>query len=102
VKLSDKKTDTREVCGTATALCPQYRVLIHNDDSTPMPFVVGILIEIFKKEQQEALEIMMAAHTGGVALVCVLPLEQAEFRIDQAHSVSRAQKFPLTFTCEPE
>jgi len=81
---------------------PMYRVLIHNDDVTPMDFVVGVLVEIFRKTLVEASEIMLTAHEKQVALVVVLPLEQAELRIDQAHSVSRTAKFPLTFTCEPE
>lgn len=82
--------------------CPMYRVLIHNDDVTPMDFVVAVLVDIFKKNVAEAGEIMFTAHEKQVALVVVLPLEQAELRIEQAHSVSRTAKFPLTFTCEPE
>jgi len=82
--------------------CPMYRVLIHNDDVTPMDFVVQVLVDIFKKNLAEAGEIMFTAHETQVALVVVLPLEQAELRIDQAHSVARAAKFPLTFTSEPE
>ncbi len=83
-------------------LTPRYRVLIHNDDVTPMDFVVHVLLAVFKKEIQDAMEIMITAHKTGVALVVVLPLEEAELRIEQAYSMSRTQKFPLTFTCEPE
>ena len=45
---------------------------------------------------------MFTAHNTGVALVTVLPLEEAELRTEQAHSLARTQKFPLTFTYEPE
>jgi len=86
---------------TTTRLTPQYRVLIHNDDVTPMDFVVYILMDIFKKEINEAAEIMITAHQTSVALVTILPLEQAELRVDQAHSLARAQKFPLTLSIEP-
>ena len=81
---------------------PQCRVLIHNDDVTPMDFVVCVLLEVFKKNEADAIEIMLTAHSTGVALVAVLPLEEAELRVDQAHSMARTAKYPLTFTCEPE
>ena len=87
---------------TTTRLAPQYRVLIHNDDVTPMDFVVYVLLTIFKKAVPDAEEIMLAAHNSGVALVTVLPLEQAELRVDQAHALARTRKFPLTLTYEPE
>lgn len=83
-------------------LAPQYRIMIHNDDVTPMDFVVFVLRDIFRKESQEAITIMLEAHETNVALVTVLPVEEAEFRVDRAHALARAQKFPLTFTLEPE
>lgn len=76
--------------------------MIHNDDVTPMDFVVYVLRDIFRKEVQEAVTIMLEAHETDVALVAVLPAEEAEFRVDRAHAVARARKFPLTFTLEPE
>jgi ATP-dependent Clp protease adaptor protein ClpS len=85
-----------------SGFCPQYRVLVHNDPVTTMDFVVGVLVQVFGRSVEQAVEIMFAAHTSDVALVVVLPLEQAELRIEQAHSLARARHFPLTFTCEPE
>ncbi|MCI0340053.1 MAG: ATP-dependent Clp protease adaptor ClpS [Planctomycetales bacterium] len=87
---------------TTPRLAPRYRVLIHNDDVTPMEFVVDVLRGVFAKEETEAVTIMLEAHHTGVALVAVLALEQAEWRIGEAHSLARARKFPLTFTAEPE
>jgi ATP-dependent Clp protease adaptor protein ClpS len=81
---------------------PMYRVFIHNDDVTPMDFVVDTLRSIFKKREQDAVEIMLKAHHSGLAHVVTLPLEQAEFRVDQTHSLARARKFPLKMTYEPE
>jgi ATP-dependent Clp protease adaptor protein ClpS len=81
---------------------PRYRVFIHNDDVTPMDFVVDTLRGIFHKPQTEAIEIMLQAHKTGVAHVITLPLEQAEFRVDQAHSLARTRKYPLKLTYEPE
>lgn len=84
-----------------TRLAPQYRVLIHNDDVTPMEFVVGVLRKVFKKGVTDAMQIMLTAHFTGIALVVVLPLEEAELRVQQAHSLARTAKYPLTFTYEP-
>ena len=83
-------------------LTPRYKVLLHNDDVTTADFVVYVLIEVFKKSLQEAVDLMATAHTTGIALVTVLPLEEAELRAQQAHALARTQKFPLMFTYEPE
>jgi ATP-dependent Clp protease adaptor protein ClpS len=85
-----------------TRLTPRYKVLIHNDDVTPMELVVQVLQEVFKKSIFESTQIMLKAHFTGVALVTVLPLEEAELRVDQAHSMARARNYPLTFSIEPE
>ena len=81
---------------------PLYRVLIHNDDRTPMEYVVQILRSVFTRPEPEAIQIMLTAHTTGISHVATYPLEQAEFRVDQAHSQARARKYPLKFTYEPE
>lgn len=85
-----------------TKLSPLYRVLIHNDDVTPMDFVVRVLREIFRLESPRAVEVMWEAHTGGVAHVVTEPLERAEFHVDQVRSLSRPRGYPLTFSIEPE
>jgi ATP-dependent Clp protease adaptor protein ClpS len=83
-------------------LAPRYKVFVHNDDITPMWFVTRILQGIFGLEEQRAEQVMLEAHTNGVAFVVALSLEQAEFRVEQAHSMARAARYPLTFTYEPE
>ena len=85
-----------------TRLAPLYRVLIHNDDITPMDFVVRVLGEIFHLSWAKSMEVMLAAHFKGVAHVVTEPLERAEFHVDQARSLARARKYPLTFTVERE
>jgi ATP-dependent Clp protease adaptor protein ClpS len=87
---------------TQTRLAPLYRVLIHNDDITPMDFVVRVLGEIFHLAWAHSMEIMLEAHSKGVAHVLTEPLERAEFHVDQARSLSRARHFPLTFSVERE
>ena len=85
-----------------TRLAPRYKVLIHNDNETTMGFVVAVLSSIFSLNGNAALQVMTEAHHKGIALVGVYAFEQAEFRVEQAHSIARTQGFPLTFTYEPE
>lgn len=87
---------------TQTRYAPRYRVLIHNDDKTPMDFVVAILTHVFKLQFEAAVQIMIEAHKSGLALVTVEPLERAEFHVEQCKSLSSTRKLPLTFTMEPE
>lgn len=94
--------DPRPEVDAEPRLAPLYRVLIHNDDVTPMDFVVRVLREIFHLDTGKAVEIMWAAHTGGVAHVVSEPLERAEFHVDQARSLSRPRGYPLSFSIEPE
>jgi ATP-dependent Clp protease adaptor protein ClpS len=96
------QTVAEPVADSKTQLSPLYRVLIHNDDVTPMDFVVRVLEEIFRLDAARSVDVMMEAHVKGVAHVVTEPLEQAEFHVDQTRSLSRARHFPLTFSIEPE
>ena len=85
-----------------TELEPLYRVLIHNDDVTPMDFVVNILQNIFMLGTDRALDIMYTAHFKGNAYVQTLPKSEAEKRINRAHFAAGAEGYPLHFSMEPE
>lgn len=82
-------------------LDPPYDVIIHNDDITPMDFVVLVLFHLFKLALPDAERVMLQAHTHGQAYVTTLSLEEAKYRVLQAHRAARAQSYPLTFTIEP-
>jgi ATP-dependent Clp protease adaptor protein ClpS len=83
-------------------LARRYRVLLHDDDVTPMDFVVQVLIAIHRLDAERAVEVMLEAHHTGTALVRLIGLEEAEFRVAESHAASRARGFPLTFSIEPE
>lgn len=85
-----------------TDLEPMYRVIIHNDDLTPMDFVVRILERIFFIPVQAAAAIMYEAHFNGAAYVQSLPKSEAESRIARAHFASGLEGYPLHFSMEPE
>lgn len=78
-----------------------YRVIIENDDTTPMEFVVTVLRVIFVRSNEQAVAIMREAHTAGRALVVMLPLREAQDRVYDAHSQARAAGYPLSFYLEP-
>jgi ATP-dependent Clp protease adaptor protein ClpS len=84
-----------------TGLAPQWKVILHDDPVTTFDFVLGILRRVFAKPAGEAYRITREAHDTGSALVEVLPLEQAELRREQVHSLARTRGFPLTVTLEP-
>lgn len=85
-----------------TATEPPYRVIIHNDDVTPMDFVVRILLTVFLLTGASAIQVMYAAHYHGSAHVQTLPKNVAEQRILQAHLSARLAGYPLRFTIERE
>ena len=87
---------------TKTELEPLYRVIIHNDDVTPMDFVVNVLTSIFVLSQPNALEVMLTAHYKGAAYVQTLPKTEAEKRINKAHFAAGLEGYPLHFSIEPE
>ncbi len=88
--------------GKQTAEAPPYRVLIHNDDVTPMDFVTHILGTIFLVPDPNAAHIMYTAHLNGTAYVQTLPKPEAKRRINKAHFAARLRSYPLLFSMEPE
>jgi ATP-dependent Clp protease adaptor protein ClpS len=87
---------------TKTELEPLYRVIIHNDDVTPMDFVVNVLTSIFMLSQPDSMDVMLTAHFNGAAYVQTLPKSEAEKRINKAHFAAGLEGYPLHFSIEPE
>jgi ATP-dependent Clp protease adaptor protein ClpS len=81
---------------------PLYDVIIHNDDVTPMDFVVTILLSIFQLAGIRAAQVMYTAHHNGSAYVQTLPKAEAVRRVGLAHMSARLNKYPLEFTIQPQ
>ena len=79
---------------------PPYRVLILNDDYTPMEFVVEVLMDVFGKDEAEAVHIMLKVHVEGSGLAGMYPFEIAETKVDEVHARARAEGHPLRATME--
>lgn len=81
---------------------PPYRVIIHNDDVTPMDFVISVLLNIFLLAGPRAIQVMYTAHIHGSAYVQTLPKPEALLRVHRAELAARLQGYALTFTLERE
>ncbi len=79
-----------------------YKVLLLNDDFTPMEFVVHVIETFFNKTHQEATEVMLHVHRRGVGLCGVFTYEIAETKVAQVMDFARANEHPLQCTMEKE
>jgi ATP-dependent Clp protease adaptor protein ClpS len=102
IALPKTTTDVEYVIVSDEELERPYRVIIQNDDVTPMDFVVLVLLTIFGLDIERAFEVMLAAHTNGRALVATLPFEEAQQRVYEAQSQAREAGYPLSFYLEPD
>lgn len=78
----------------------QYKVVMYNDDFTPMDFVVEILEMIFKQEPQEAVELMMRVHTEGQAVVGWYFYDIAMTKTQEAIHLARQKGYPFQVKVE--
>jgi ATP-dependent Clp protease adaptor protein ClpS len=79
-----------------------WKVLLLNDDYTPMEFVVQLLESVFDKSPAEAYRIMMKVHVEGRGLCGVYPFEIAETRVTTTEELARQSGFPLKAVMEQE
>jgi len=79
-----------------------YKVLLLNDDYTPMEFVVHVLERFFSKPREEAVQIMLHVHRHGVGICGVYTFEVAETKVAQVIELARRHQHPLQCTMEKE
>lgn len=77
-----------------------FRVLLHNDDYTTMEFVITILVEVFRKQAEQAAAIMLNIHERGVGQCGVYTREIAETKVHIVHKRAKRAGFPLKATLE--
>jgi ATP-dependent Clp protease adaptor protein ClpS len=80
----------------------RFKVMLHNDDFTPMEFVVHVLEDVFRRSKAEATRIMLTVHNDGVAIAGVYPREVAETKCALTVQYARDNGYPLLLTTEPE
>ena len=79
-----------------------YKVLLLNDDYTPMEFVVHVLEQFFRKSHDEAMQIMLHVHTKGVGVCGIFTYEIAETKVVQVVDYAKKHQHPLQCTMEKE
>ncbi|MCO5187254.1 MAG: ATP-dependent Clp protease adaptor ClpS [Anaerolineae bacterium] len=93
--------EIEEIVEQAEEIEPPWQVIIHNDDVTPMDFVVLALLRFFDLDSDRAMKVMLTAHYMGEALVGVYPRDDAQRRVGRAHFAAALEGYPLTFSAEP-
>lgn len=79
-----------------------FRVLLHNDNYTTMEFVVQVLMSVFQKPRDEAIQIMLSVHHDGLGICGIYPCEIAETKAAVVHKMAAENDFPLKCSVEPE
>ena len=106
----DEDQEDQEDQGTAVAVAtikpklkkpPLYRVIIFNDDYTPMEFVVYVLQTFFGIDRDKATQIMLAIHTHGKGVCGIFTKEVAETKSAQVNNFARENEHPLISEIEP-
>jgi ATP-dependent Clp protease adaptor protein ClpS len=108
MKLVDSHDDDAERdVGTTTATAkpqlqqpPLYKVILLNDDYTPMEFVVHVLEAFFGMNREKATQIMLTVHTQGSAVVGIFPRDIAETKSEQVNQYAQENQHPLISTVE--
>ncbi len=104
----DRDGDGGTVTGVVTKTKPKtkkpsmYKVLLLNDDYTPMEFVVLILERYFNKSTEEATQIMLHVHRRGVGVCGLFTYEVAETKVTQVVDLARQNQHPLQCTMEKD
>ena len=106
----DKKQGDKGGTGTDVITKPRtrtkkprlYKVLLLNDDYTPMDFVIYVLEQYFNKSRSEATGIMLQVHKSGIGICGVFTYEVAETKVSQVMNIARQNEHPLQCTMEKE
>ena len=104
----DHDSDIGDATGVVTKIKPKvkkpsmYKVLLLNDDYTPMEFVVHVLERLFHKSTEEATRIMLHVHRSGVGVCGVYTYEVAESKVVQVVDLARNNEHPLQCTMEKD
>ena len=80
----------------------QYKVILHNDDYTPMDFVVQVLMSVFKKDELAATQIMLNVHNLGKGVCGVYSYEIAETKVARVHQLAEQNEYPLHASMEAD
>ena len=78
----------------------RYYVIMHNDDATPFDFVIDVLVELYRHDEQTAADLANKIHIEEKAIVGMYNLEIAEQKIEETVRLSRTNGYPLTVSLD--
>jgi len=100
--MSETTTQQRSLVTTNIIEPKKYKVIILNDDQTPMEFVVDVLINIFNHNQHSSEQLMLKIHNEGSAVAGIYPYEIAEQKGVETTHLARQAGYPLNVKIESE
>ncbi|MEM5551720.1 ATP-dependent Clp protease adapter ClpS [Pseudoalteromonas neustonica] len=80
----------------------KYKVILNNDDYTPMDFVIEVLTTFFNMDSDRATDVMLQVHQNGRAICGVYTADVAYSKVDQVNRYARDNEHPLLCSCEQE
>ena len=102
--MSESFSDSKELVETGTDNQVQepemFKVLLHNDDYTTMEFVIYVLMVVFRKQMDEARQIMLNVHRQGIGVCGIFTYEIAETKADMVIQMARQNGYPLRCSLE--
>lgn len=95
-------TEVKETVETTISEPGRYKVVFYNDDTTPMEFVIALLIKVFRHSEDAAMELTLKVHNDGSAVAGVYAFEVAEQKGVEATNIARQNGYPLVVKVEAE
>ncbi|GLS91998.1 ATP-dependent Clp protease adapter protein ClpS [Psychromonas marina] len=99
---TDNESATIERTDTKLVPPPMYNVLLHNDDYTPMDFVIDVLQRFFRLDNEKATEVMLNVHYKEVGICGTFSAEIAETKVMQVMNYAKQNEHPLRCSMEKE
>ena len=99
---TDTTIEEKKVVERSLKEPPRYKVVILNDNVTPMEFVIAMLIAIFRYDEEPAYDLTMEVHNKGSAVAGIYSHEVAEQKVLDGTNMARANNFPLNLKSEVE
>jgi len=100
--MAETITKVRSSIDTTTLEPGKFKVVLYNDDSTPMEFVIAMLIKIFRHNEESAVHLTMKVHNEGSAVAGVYTYEVAEQKGVESTKLAKQHGYPLVIKVEPE
>ena len=80
----------------------KYKVILNNDDYTPMDFVIEVLVTFFNMDSDRATDVMLQVHQNGRAICGIYTADVAQTKVEQVNRYARDNEHPLLCSCEQE